>query len=214
MQNLLQIYFSLFKPRRVCEVGAAHPFSAQVREFIHAGIPTILFEANPRLYFCLKEGWNMGDFKETWPNLPPRPFEHEGFGHMPHVQIHNVAIYDHKGEIDFFEANASSFVGAVNSPAVINDKFDTKNNDKFKMTVPCDTIDKYDTGDIDVLAVDAEGCEWFALKYLKSRPILICLETHGNNYVNPYMKEISDWMKANNYKAIHQNESDTLYLKS
>jgi hypothetical protein len=47
-----------------------------------------------------------------------------------------------------------------------------------------------------LLSVDTEGCEWYALKNLKSRPKVISLETHGKYYTNAYIKEILNGLSA------------------
>lgn len=228
MDNLYQIAAQInFKPRYVMEVGAAHPDTAQLREFALAGVPTILIEANPRLFYCLKYGFNPKNFEAEWPNPPAGPYVYPGFGHLPNVQLHNVAIYKSKGEIDMYECNASSFVGGVQSPIKINNGYqedDTTAGIKaiikdFPYTgaahskVPSDTIAAFDNGQIDILAVDTEGCEFYALEHLVSRPRLICLETHGGQYVNPMMDQIVEWMRTNNYGVAAQTESDTLFAK-
>lgn len=215
MDNLYQICNQLkFSPKLCLEVGAAHPSTSQLREFISNNIHCILLEANPRLFYTLVEGYDIGEdmnFIKTWPNPPKGPFQFSGFKNLPNVKLHHVAIHDHEGEINVYERNASTFVEGSISPAVVNDGYKEDSKDAAK--VKCDTIDKYDNGNIDLLCADCEGCEYFALKYLKSRPKLICLETHGQRYKNPYLKEIAQWMKDNNYEIIHQTESDTLFLK-
>lgn len=72
-----------------------------------------------------------------------------------------------------------------------------------------------DDGKIDLLAVDTEGAEWFVLKNLKSRPAMICLETHLSNhaYVNPHIDKINKWMADNGYKECARDDSDTVWIK-
>lgn len=215
MDNLYEICKQLkFSPKLCVEVGAAHPSTSQLAEFIKCGVNCILFEANPRLFYTLMEGYDLGDdmnFIKTWPNPPKGPFQFSGFRDFPNVKLYNVAIFDKEGEINVFERNASSFIEGISSPATVNDGY--KENLKDGTKVKCDTIDKYDNGAIDLLAADCEGCEYFALKYLISRPKLICLETHGQSYRNPFIVEIADWMQDNKYIVIDQTQSDTLFLR-
>lgn len=228
MDNLYSIAQQIgLKPRYVMEVGAAHPDTSQLREFIAHGVPTILIEANPRLFYCLKYGFNPKNFEAEWPAPPPPPYQYAGFGHLPHVQLHNVAIYASKGEIDMYECNASSFVGGVQSPIKVNNGYveddtvagikaiirDFPYSGAAHTKVPSDTIAPYDNGQIDILAVDTEGCEYYALEHLISRPKLICLETHGQQYINPMINEIGAWMNANGYGRAGQTESDTLFVR-
>lgn len=213
MDNLYGICKQLnFKPKKCLEIGAAHPLTTQLKEFIADGTECILVEGSPRLAFCLREGWNFNDFKESWPNPPNGPYANPGFKDLKNVTLHNVAITDAEGDVKFYECNASSFVGGVTSPAKINDHY--TENDKDSCIVKGVKISSIDPGDIELLAADCEGSEWYCLSSLISRPKLICLETHGQNYRNPYLKEIARWMQDNNYSIIHQTESDTLFLKN
>ena len=215
MDNLYEICKKLnFEPQLCVEGGAAHITTSQLREFVKNGYECILFEASPRLFYCLENGYNNDNgknFMDTWPIHPEPPFDNKGWKDVPNVQLHNIAIFDNEGEIDVFERNASTFVGGVASPAAVNDGYKEDLKDATK--VKCDTIDKYDNGNIDLLCADMEGCEWYILKYLKSRPKLICIETHGQNYRNPFLKEIVQWMNDNKYQVIDQTQSDTLFLK-
>jgi len=213
VDNLYQIcQANGFNPRLCCEVGAAHPNTVQLRDFIKNGVQCLLFEANPRLFYCLKEGFDDGDFQTTWPNIGPAPHQHPGFGHLSNVALFNVAIHDARGEINIFERNASSFVEGAISPAKANDQYVEDLKDAVK--VPCDTIATFDHGNIDLLAADVGGGEWYVIKHLKSRPKLICLETHGQRYVNPFIKEIEAWMTANQYRLLGRTESDSLWVRS
>lgn len=201
------------KPRTCLEVGAAHPTTCQLREFISNGMSCVLFEANPRLYYCLSEGWSKNEdfnFEKSWPKPTPPPYDNPGFKDLKNVKLYNIGIYDKEGEINVYERNASSFIEGVFSPAKSNDGYLEKPEHAFK--IKCDTIDKYDDGTIDILAADCEGCEYYALKYLKSRPQLICLETHGQKYRNPFLKEIEYWMAINRYNCIARDNSDSLYV--
>lgn len=212
MDNLFAICRHLnFAPKVTMEFGAAHPYSSQVREFIAAGVPSILVEANPRLFYCLKDGWDMGDFQTTWPTVPPKPHSHLGFGHLPNVTLHHAAIAPQAGFAKFYERNASSFLEGVTSPAKTNDRYVEDLKDAY--TVPTITTDMIDPGNVDLLAADVEGSEWFVLEKLVSRPVLICLETHGNNYVNPNLDKINAWMLINGYKQLGRTESDTVWTK-
>lgn len=228
MDNLFAIANQIgLKPRYVMEVGAAHPDTAQVREFIAHGVPAILIEANPRLFYCLDKGFDKGNHETTWPNPAPGPYAYPGFGALPHVTLHHAAVYATKGEIDMYECNASSFVGGIQSPIKVNNGYvedDTLAGIQgiikgfpyagaAHTRVRSTTIDEFDNGQIDILAVDTEGCEYYALETLASRPKLICLETHGQQYVNPMLNQIVKWMNDNRYAVGGQTESDTLFVR-
>lgn len=229
MDNLYQIAQQIgLKPRTVMEVGAAHPDTAQLREFAHAGVKTILIEANPRLYHCLVNGFDRGNFEDSWPNPPRGPYAYPGFGALPNVTVHHAAVVQSRGPVQMFECNASSFVAGTQSPIKINNGFvESDSTDGIKSiikgfpyagqahtTVRGATIDEFDDGQVDILAVDVEGCEYWSLHTLVSRPRLICLETHGGQYVNPMLDQIVDWMRMNGYGVAAQSESDTLFARA
>ena len=212
MINLQSICDQLkLTPRTRIEFGAAHPFSQRLGPFIDAGFKCILVEANPRLYYCLTEGWNMGDFKETWPELPPKPYEHPGLKGA-RLSIINAAIVERPGPVTLYEANASSFVKGVLSPTVVNDGFrETLTTRSY--TVPGMTIDQFDDGEIDILLADVEGSEWWCIKGLRSRPRVIVLELWGQRFTNAYFNDICGWMVTNNYSFVGRTETDAVFVR-
>ena len=64
-----------------------------------------------------------------------------------------------------------------------------------------------------MISIDTEGSEWFVLKYMISRPKVISIETHGAAYLNPYLREISQWMEQNDYQPWYRDKSDTVYVR-
>ena len=191
MINLKNITDRLnFTPRVLFEVGVCQPHDSHVKDFLDGATKAVLFEPHPFYFARLKLA----------------------FGENSNVTIHNVAIYKEEGTVKLFNRNASTFVEGVQSPAKVNDGYSENESDVF--AVKADTFDKYDTGDIDLLAIDTEGCEWFAIQKMKSRPRLICVETHGMRYTNPYLKEILLWMDRNGYKALETDASDTIFVKN
>lgn len=216
MDSIFEIcQFLRITPRTLVEVGAAHPKTYRLEEFVKNGDKVILVEANPRLHYCLSEGWNENDFKETWtpknPKAPEPPYQNPGLKQYKNVTILNAAITDKNESVKIYERNASSFVGGVNSPAKVNDRYEENDEDSY--TVPGMTINRIDDGTIDVLLSDTEGCEWFCIKNLISRPKLIVLELRGQGYVNPYFNQIMDWMLVNRYGLIGYDYTDFAFVK-
>ncbi len=114
--------------------------------------------------------------------------------------------------IKLSKAAASTFVTELeSSPAVINDKYKIREEDTFE--VPCMIFSDIDDGTIDLLSIDIEGSEWYVLKYLKSRPAVISVETHGKYYTNPFIAEIKEWMARENYIIWYKDASDTVFTK-
>ncbi len=175
---------------KVCEVGVYLPETSNIIDFIKDRKQTILVEPNPPAIAAINEY-----FKE-----------------YDNIMLHEVAIYDREGELELSNAEASTFVSELPaSPALVNDKY-VKDNAK-NVKVKCIKFDKLDEGDIDLLSIDTEGCEWYVLQFMKSRPKVISLETHGKFYVNPYIDKIENWILKNNYKVWYKDMSDTVYLK-
>lgn len=126
----------------------------------------------------------------------------------PNVELHNIAIYDYNGQCNFVENYELSFIKGLNSPHV---QFGNKDN--VEKSIYCSRISEFDRGDIDLLLLDMEGAEWFALKHLVSRPRKIVVETQIPAYCNPFLKEIQEWMKINKYGQIDKVGADSVWEK-
>lgn len=142
----------------------------------------------------------------------PHPVYYADFvkavGSRPNVKIHNVAIGDENGEAEFYDnATSSSLVGIETTTK----KHDTLN----KFSVQVRRISEFDNGEIDILSVDVEGNEFFVLKHLISRPQQITVEIYNDlaTYINPYLFEIEEWAKNNDYKRVRVANSDFVYRK-
>lgn len=127
----------------------------------------------------------------------------------PNVQFHNIAIYDYNGRCKFIENQQTSFIEGINSPYVQFGIHSGKHG-----SCKCAKLSEFDKGNIDLLLLDMEGAEWFALKHLISRPKEIIVETQlDKSYKNPYLKEINQWMKTNGYRKVKHIVADTIWQK-
>ncbi|CAN5572743.1 hypothetical protein BH23BAC1_BH23BAC1_11210 [soil metagenome] len=175
----------------VCEVGVYLPYSSNIIDFINEGIPTTLVEPDPASIEAINKA----------------------FREKKNIKLHTVAVFDYNGTIELSQRNASTFVSSLSaSPALVNENYQINDNEKF--TVDCVKFNEIDDGTIDLLSVDTEGCEWYVLKYLTSRPSVISLETHGKYYTNAFIDEIKDWMRMNEYKVWYKDGSDTVFIKN
>lgn len=177
--------------RHVCEVGVFSPEISNILDFIVKDrIRTTLVEPDPKSIEAIRRY----------------------FRDYANVQLLPYAVYDHNGELNLVQRAASTFVSDLPySPAQVNDNYHIRQEDMF--TVPCRTFDGLDDGTIDLLSVDTEGSEWYVLKYLRSRPMVISLETHGKSYVNPFLDNILEWMAANGYERWFLDRTDTVYYR-
>jgi FkbM family methyltransferase len=176
--------------QKVCEVGVYLPETSNIIDFIKEGKETILVEPEPNSIQAIKS------YFQDYSNVTLIP----------------VAIYKHNGTLTLAKAEASTFVSDLPmSPALINDQYQidaTKNID-----VECKVFSDIDEGDIDLLSIDTEGSEWYVLLTMVSRPKIISIETHGKFYVNPFLKDIKNWMKENDYQVWFKDNSDSVFCK-
>ena len=179
-----------FRPAHVVEVGVWMPEMSNIFDYIEAGIRTTLVEPDHASIERIKER----------------------FGTYDNVTLHEVAAYDFEGELELSQRDASTFVSELEaSPAIVNDGYEVSDEDKF--SVRCTTFDTLDDGSIDLISIDTEGSEWYVIKYLKSRPDVISVETHGAVYVNPKIAEIESWLAKNGYEVYFKDKSDSVYVR-
>ena len=170
------ILFSKLKKKKiqlnhVAEVGVYLPQTSNIGAFTKAGIKSTFVEPDPSSIEAIKKY-----FKNT-----------------SNVNIHPVAVFDKSGKVELVQRKASTYLKVLEaSPAIINDEYITSDNDTF--TVDAVTFDEIDDGSIDLLSIDIEGGEWFVIKHMVSRPLVLSVETHGAMYTNPYIDEIKQWM--------------------
>jgi FkbM family methyltransferase len=178
-----------FQPRHVAEVGVFRPEDSNVYAWVAAGIRATLVEADPRHAEAIRQH----------------------FAGCPQLTVHAVAVCDFQGEVQLHRAGPSTFLAGLHSPAVINDGYQENPADVF--TAPAVLFSDLDPGDIDLLSLDVEGAEWFALQHLRSRPAVISVETHGARYRNPHRAEIEAWMAREGYEAWYLDRTDTVYVR-
>lgn len=177
--------------KHVCEVGVYLPQTSNVIGFIKDKVRTTLVEPDPKSIEAIKIYFK--DYRN--------------------INLHPYAVFDHNGTLELVQRNSSTFVSTLEaSPALVNDRYKLEEKDKF--TVECRKFDAIDDGTIDLLSVDTEGCEWYVMKNMKSRPAVISIETHGKGYVNPFYPEISLWLKENGYTLWYKDGSDSVYFKT
>ena len=173
----------------VCEVGVFEPATSNVLGFINQNIRATLVEADPEV---------------------ARRVEQYFSGHP--ITVHPVAVWDYSGRQKLARASASTFVvGVKSSPTLANDNYQI--NEANTVDVDGVVFSAIDDGTIDLLSIDIEGGEWYVLKHMVSRPSIISIETHGKNYVNPFMTEIADWMRQNGYRVWYKDNTDSVYSR-
>jgi hypothetical protein len=174
----------------VAEVGVYLPETSNVLGFINQGITTDLIEPDP---VCLAR-------------------ISEYFGQRANIRVFPCAIWKERTQIGLYRIGASTFAADLtSSPALVNDHYQKSAEHLFYAEAKL--FSDIDDGTIDLLSVDTEGCEWFVLMNMTSRPLVISIETHGKHYHNPYLNDIEQWMRSNGYKRWYSDRSDTVYTR-
>jgi len=176
--------------RHVAEVGVYLPQTSNIGAFAAEGIRSTFVEPDPSSVKATKLY----------------------FGNMDNVTIYPVAVFDQSGSVELVQRKASTYLKVLDSsPAIVNDEYEIDDNDTF--VVDAVTFDEIDDGTIDLLSIDIEGGEWFVIKHMVSRPLILSIETHGAMYTNPYINDISKWIDENEYVIWYMDSSDTVYIK-
>jgi FkbM family methyltransferase len=174
----------------VAEVGVYHPETSQLLGFIRDGIRTDLFEPDPESLAKIQVA----------------------FGGLEHVTVYPYAIYKEAGRLTLYRAGASTFAAELeSSPALANDGYQPSADQAFE--VEARRFSEFDDSSIDLLSIDTEGCDWYVLMHLKSRPKVISVETGWKRYRNPFLSHIRDWADTNGYRVWYRDRSDTVYLR-
>lgn len=177
-------------PKHVAEVGVYLPETSNIGAFAKSGVKSTFVEPDPSSVEATEKY-----FKD-----------------YENVKIYPVAVFDKSGRVELVQRKASTYLKVLeSSPAIVNDEYEI--NDKDMFTVNAVTFDEIDDGSIDLLSIDIEGGEWFVIKHMRSRPMILSIETHGAMYTNPYINEINKWISENNYVVWYVDSSDTVYVK-
>jgi len=64
-----------------------------------------------------------------------------------------------------------------------------------------------------VLYIDIESAEWHVINNMISLPKIITWEYGYANYINPYKKEIENWMAENSYEILDVTDTDIIQIR-
>lgn len=179
--------------RRAAEIGVFSYGDSVIKEYCERGIRCDFYEAVPR--FCEHIA---ADLRE-----------------LPNAHLFRFAVTDRDGTVDLHLAGlvgGSTFsADQPVSPAVVNDGFRPVGAER--LTVPCRDFATVDPGDYDVVSIDVEGGEWPVLRRMRSRPLVLAIETHSRKYVNPHLDEIVSWCRDSGYRVWYLTKSDTVFFR-
>jgi FkbM family methyltransferase len=173
-------------PKVIWEVGANHPNQVHVAPLIGDAERVELFEPHP--YYA-------GELRKF-------------FGTGGKVTVHEVALGDQNGPRLLRDDGCSSYLDGTSSP-----RASVGIPPGGTVSVLCRTVDHYDRGDVELLAIDTEGSEWHVIGNLISRPWLICVEMGWQHYHNPHADQIRNWMALQGYRMVETDGQDEVYVR-
>jgi hypothetical protein len=184
-------FAELYNVKKAMEIGVGPVAKCRLLELIDSGCECHLVEGLPRfqqqMNRCLSS--------------------------KPNVTLHPVIISNEVGTEQIFDRGEGSWITKLpESPDTMNNGVVV--NPAYCTEVQSITLDMIDPGDIDMMLIDTEGAEWYALEKMTSRPSVIVIETHliFHKYKNPYMAEIEAWMSDNGYTKLATEDADTMWV--
>ncbi len=180
----------ILKPEVIFEVGVGDFPVCRSKDYWKYGIECYLFEPN-KIYYD-----ELCKVSKEYKN----------------VKLFDCAITEDNKKYDFWSCGETSFLNGINAPVIKKERFLLKNIKQIQ--VEGKKISEFDKGNIDFLFLDTEGAEWFCLKHLISRPKIVVIETHGENYINPYIHQINAWILKNQYSIMATNDSDSFFIRN
>ena len=142
----------------------------------------------------------------------------------PNVFVHPYAIWKEAGTIRMYDIERISYVEGVASPAIgTYDGMSApgvpartlgyKPREEDVIEVEAVTFDQLDDGSIDMLDLDMEGSEWYALEKMVSRPKIMVIETGVYRTDHPFITEIDGWAEENGYIEFTHEDSNSWFKR-
>lgn len=178
-------------PRHVCEIAAGSASKCFAAAFIGEAERITLVEPQPALFSTLVINYRLS----------------------PGVELHNVAVMDAPGTVEVCCHPAGSTDGYVYGEDAPCHSRNVKYTDRVQ--VESVRMTAIDPGTIDLLWLDSEGCEWYALRHMVSRPRMIRVEMEDTDhgYRNRFLLEIEDWLADEGYEKVGIQDADWVYVR-
>jgi len=201
------------------EVGSSYPYQSQFRdEILRVNSEICMVEIGHRKPL---PSWHPTTFSLIDVRQEVCATLSYSFGHFENVKIYNIGISDTTGTKKMIWKDGSTYEDGVLSPNVQNFS-EGDGRPQAEFTAKCFSFGDVDTGNIGLLAADVEGNEYYVIKTMKSRPIIITLELYTleygtmskSQYMNPYIDEISQWMNENYYIPFNFSAGDVAFLRA
>ena len=192
MSNFLHLQISAvgLEIRNAAEIGVYSFESSTLRHFFGTSTTCHLYEPVPVFCDAIQEKIRI----------------------YSNVELRRYALADRDGSLSLCLAGPSTFDSSQDAAPAINRDGYQRESSRI-LTVPCfDFFDK-DPGDYDLVTIDTEGSEYSILSRMRSRPLVISIETQSRSYVNPKLQEIKAWMHSNQYRVWAWDDTDTIFIK-
>lgn len=186
------------RPRHVVEVGVNEPSRCSVSRFIADGIPATLVEPLP---------WCAENLRKAFPQ----------------AKVIEAVCAKQAGEVTLYDRGEGAWIEDVPAGAAPDEHINHSASRRWEFEARYKRqvravrfADEIDAEDIDILAVDTEGAEWFVIGQMhKARPRLIRVETHftHSGYRNPFWNEITSRLAGLGYRPAVEDVSDTLFIR-
>lgn len=177
------------QPRAVAEIGVHMPDLCRVAHW-HDRCSTLLVEPLPLCAQALRTAY-------------------------PQASVFEAAIAPESGLVPFYFRGQTSWLinHLSRTPALDVDHHKPLNENIHEVAAL--RMSDIDPGNLDILAIDTEGAEWFVLQTLLSRPRILVIETHAPNpaYQHPYRAEIESWCRQEGYTLAATEAADSLYVR-
>ena len=131
---------------------------------------------------------------------------------FPRVRIFPHAVWDHGDGVEFYDFNKGiSYVKGVTPRTHMGQR----QRREVLTRVPSMVLSDIDKGCFDLVLLDVECAEWYAIKHLVSRPKLLVVELYKRNkvYRHPHDAEIRHWCKQNGYREVGRIVSDAVFRR-
>lgn len=175
-----------FQPERIAEVGVGAPEQITTGKLLKDAKSVILVEPHP------------GSFRRL-----TKLFEED-----QRIEVIQKAIFPKRGQQKFQIKGGSSYLDCVKSPE------SRKGSKLLSIMVEAIPFSDIDPGNLDLVALDCEGSEWFVISTMTSRPRVITVEMAlRSGYRNPYYDEIVAWMKEEGYRDWYTFKADHTWIK-
>ncbi|MFM8498266.1 MAG: FkbM family methyltransferase [Planctomycetia bacterium] len=144
------------------------------------------------------------------PGPQPRAVLDRNVAALDHVRVYPVGLHDHDGSVPLYRSRWDPMSASIGASAENQDEFD-----QIRLRNAAAWMDEQAIGDIDVIKIDTEGCEFSILRCLAGRATqakLVYLEYHSDDD----RRRIDTWLEPTHVlasaNAVKPHRGDVCYV--